>query len=101
YEDRFRKPFDYFRLRMEFNSGDIKSVINTVLGDGFLFGGSTDSTNKMQMLLGGFQHYDYWNTDSFEIGTLGFGPGAITSLPLGKKGSFHNEIHISGVPLAG
>jgi len=101
YEVRFRKPFDYFRLRMDFNSGDPKSIIGNVVGDGFLFGGNTDSTNKMKMLFGVFQHYDYWNTDSFEIGTIGFGPGAVTKLPLGNKGYFHNEIHIAGVPLAG
>jgi len=101
YEQFNRKPFDYFRLRLEFNSGDPKSFINNVTGYGLLLGGTNDTSVKWRMMLGGFQHYDYWNTDSFEIGTIGLGLGAVTKLPVGKRSNWQNEIHAAGVPLGG
>lgn len=99
FEVRYRKPFDYFRLRADLSFGSANNIANNVIGDGFLFGGNMDSTHKMQMLYGGFQHYDYWNTDSFEIGTIGLGGGAITRLPIFRTGNFQNELHLAAVPL--
>ena len=49
--------------------------------------------------MGAFQHYDYWNTDSFEIGTIGFGGGAVSRLPVFKTANFQNELHLAIVPL--
>jgi len=97
-ETRYRKPFDYFRLRADLSFGSTH-IANNVIGAGFLFGGNMDSTRKMKMLTGGFQHYDYWNTDSFEIGTIGLGGGMIMQLPVSKKSNFKNELHFAVVPL--
>ncbi|MCY7408905.1 MAG: DUF3943 domain-containing protein, partial [Chitinophagales bacterium] len=100
-EVRFRKPFDYFRLRTDLNIGSTSKVVNNVIGDGILFGKNIDSVHRMKVLIGGFQHYDYWNTDSFEIGTIGLGGGVITNTPVFKNASFQNELHIALVPLGG
>jgi hypothetical protein len=99
FEVRYRKPFDYFKIRGELASGDIKDIAKTVIGDGFLFGGNPASGGKFKMLIGGFQHYDYWNTDSFEIGTIGLGGGLLTEIPVFKTGYFRNEFHLAAVPL--
>ena len=98
FEIRYRKPFDFFRLRADLSFGSSTHVANNVIGDGFLFGGNIDSSHKMKMLIGGFQHYDYWNTDSFEIGTIGLGAGFITRLPVFKKSNFLNLLFKSLEP---
>ena len=98
FEVRSRKPFDYFKLRADLNFGKNRHLANSVAGDGLLFGRNNDSTHKMKTLIGGFKHYDYWNTDSFEIGAIGLGIGALTRLTM-KKGFFENTLHLSLVPL--
>lgn len=62
YEVRSRKPFDYFKIRADLTSGDLTHIAHNVTGDGFLFGRNTNNGT----LIGAFQHYDYWNTESFE-----------------------------------
>ena len=99
YEIRFRKPYDFFRLQMDFSFGNPNNIVNNVIGEGLLFGGNADSSRKTKMLLGGFQFYDYWNTDSFELGTLGFGGGLISSMPLSKKTTWQNQFTLAAVPL--
>ncbi|MEO5673315.1 MAG: DUF3943 domain-containing protein [Chitinophagales bacterium] len=99
FETRYRKPYDYFHLHMDFSFGNPSNIINNVIGEGILFGGNTDSSYKTKTLYGVFQHYDYWNTDSFEIGTVGFGAGLLTKTPLGKNSHWQNQVHLSAVPL--
>ena len=71
---RRRKPFDVFRLRLEGRYGDDKRIIDNVLGYGLLFGKNIIKGNN-GMLVGIFQHFDYWNNKVFELGSLGFGAG--------------------------
>src|SRR5687767_3433409 len=60
FETRPRKPFDFFRFRLEFGYGDDKRLIDHVNGYGILAGGNL----KKDRLLGGlFQHYDYWRNN--------------------------------------
>jgi Domain of unknown function (DUF3943) len=98
FEIRSRKPFDYFHLRGEFASGDMKSAVKSAIGDAYLFGSNGFGSGNFRMLIGGFQHYDYWNVDSFQIGTIGLGGGLLTRLRF-ERGFFQNDIHIAGVPL--
>jgi Domain of unknown function (DUF3943) len=93
FEVRFRKPYDFFNVRADFIFGTSGSVVNSVIGNGFLFGKNVDSTRKIQMLIGGFQYYDYWNTDSFQIGTIGLGGGLISRIPVFHTGNFQNQFH--------
>jgi hypothetical protein len=86
-------------VRAELASGKLAEVAKTVTGDAFLFGGNGTPSDKFKMTIGGFQHYDYWNTDSFEIGTIGLGGSFLSRIPLFKNGFFQNELHIAGVPL--
>ena len=94
-----RKPFDYFYLRADLASGDLKHVARNVLGDAFLFGATTTRGSQWKATLGGFQHYDYWNTDTFEIGTIGLGGSVLTKMSFSKQKFFENELHLAAVPL--
>lgn len=96
YELRSRKPFDYFKVRAEFATGDPKHFVTNVAGDGFLFGRNTSGAKA---LYGAFQHYDYWNTHGFEIGTLGIGGGVVSRIHFPNADEFSNELHLAIVPL--
>lgn len=100
FEIRHRKPFDVFRLRMEARYGEEIRIIDNVLGYGILFGKNIVK-GKHGILAGIFQHYDYWNNKIFELGTLGFGPGIISRINIGRNSNLYSGIHIAGVPLAG
>ena len=100
FEVRRRKPFDLFRLKLEGRYGDDKRIIDNVLGYGLLFGKNVLKGDN-GMLVGIFQHFDYWNNKVFEIGSLGFGPGIISNIKIGKTSNLYSGLHIAGVPLAG
>jgi hypothetical protein len=100
FEIRHRKPFDVFRLRLESRYGDEKKIIDNVVGYGILFGKNIVK-GKHGILAGIFQHFDYWNNRVFELGTLGFGPGIISRISIGKNSNLYSGVHIAIVPLAG
>ncbi len=100
FEDRRRKPFDFFRLRTEVSLGVGRKILGDINGYGVLFGKNIQ-IGKMDALIGGFQYYDYLDSKTFELGAIGFGGGLFTKLPLGKKNNLYSDIHIAGVPFAG
>ena len=100
FEVRRRKPFDVFRLRLEGRYGDDKRIIDNVLGYGLLFGKNIVRGNNA-MLVGIFQHYDYWSNKVFELGSLGFGPGIISKLKFSRHSNLYSGLHFAVVPLAG
>ena len=100
FEVRKRKPFDLFRLRLESRYGDDKRIIDNVLGYGLLFGKNVVN-EKNAMLAGVFQHFDYWNNKIFELGSLGFGPGIISRIRIGRSSNLFSGLHVAGVPIAG
>jgi hypothetical protein len=53
------------------------------------------------MLLGLFQHYDYYDNTTFELGTIGLGGGVMSKYPLSKTTYIFTNIHLGLVPLAG
>lgn len=98
YETRDRKPFDYFRFRIELGRGDDKKLVDNVMGFGLLKG----KTLRERSLSGIFQHFDYWRyNEVFEVASMGFGLGALNTVPLGRKGAFNSTLHLALVPLAG
>lgn len=100
FELRKRKPFDFFKLRVDMNFGVGRKYLDNILGYGILFG-TNRQAGKMAFLLGGFQYYDYWDNNEFELGTIGFGGGVITKLPVSKTSNLYTSIHIALVPFAG
>ena len=98
FETRKRKPFDLFRLRVEFGYGDDEHIIDHINGYGILAGKNI----KENRLLGGlFQHYDYWRNNIFEVASIGFGGGLISKIPVSRSSSMFSNSHLAVVPLAG
>ena len=100
FEVRHRKPFDVFRLRTESSLGTNRKLLDNVTGYGILVGKNIIKGNN-GLLFGGFQYFDYWNNKVFELGSLGFGVGLISKIPLAQNSEIYSSVHFAGVPLAG
>jgi Domain of unknown function (DUF3943) len=100
FERRSRKVFDYFKLRADLNLGLGRKIIDNIIAQGILFGKNSQPGDP-DMLFGAFQHYDYWDNETFELGTIAFGPGIITRLPVSASSNLYVDLHLGIVPLAG
>jgi Domain of unknown function (DUF3943) len=100
FEKRTRKPFDYFRLRTDLNFGAGRKIVDNITGYGILFGSNVQVGN-MEMLIGFFQHMNYFDNKTFELGDAAFGPGVVSKLQVAKNSSWLNSIHIGIVPFGG
>lgn len=101
FEIRSRKPFDVFKLRLDLSYGKNvgKKYLDNLIGYGLLFG-KTVHTGKLEMLMGVFQHYSYWDSKIFEISSLGFGGGVITKLRLSDNSNIQSAFHLGIIPLS-
>jgi hypothetical protein len=101
FEIRPRKPFDFFKIRLDLSYGANVGIkyLSNVVGYGLLFG-KTSHSGKWDFLVGAFQHYNFWDSRVFEIGVLGFGAGVIAKWQLSKESNFQGAVHLGLVPLA-
>jgi hypothetical protein len=100
FETRYRKPFDFFKFRAELNFGVGRKVVDNITGYGVLLAKNLQ-LGKLAVLVGGFQHYDYYDAKAFELSTIAFGPGVLTKLPLGKTSDLSFNFHLALVPFGG
>ncbi|MCX6305953.1 MAG: DUF3943 domain-containing protein [Bacteroidetes bacterium] len=100
FELRKRKPFDFFKLRADINIGVGRKFVDNILGTAILFG-KNEQLGKLALLAGGFQYYDYWDNKKFELGTIGFGGGVVSKLPIGRTSNLYTRIDLALVPFAG
>ena len=100
FEERYRKPFDFFRLRTEFSFGSGRKLLDNLTGYGILLGDNTH-LGKLSIMYGAFQYDDYWDNKTFELGALGFGGGVFTKYPISKSINLYTNAHFALVPLAG
>ena len=100
FEIRPRKPFDVFKLRIDLSYGKNvgKKYLDNVTGYGLLFGKTVHSGN-LEMLIGAFQHYNYWDSRIFEVTALGFGGGIIAKWQLSKNSNIQSAFHLGLIPL--
>jgi hypothetical protein len=100
FEIRPRKPFDFFKLRIDLSYGKNvgKKYLDNLTGYGLLFGKTVHSGN-LEMLIGAFQHYNYWESKIFELSALGFGGGIIAKWQLSKNSNLQSAFHLGVVPL--
>ena len=98
FEDIKRSPYDVFRLRIEGSYGTRTKLLENINGYGILAG---TNYKKGKVLVGVFQHFDYWNNSLFEVGTLAFGGGLIARSILAKHSNIYSTVHLAVVPLAG
>ena len=97
FEKRSRKPFDYFRLKSDFDFGVGRKIIDLITGYGILFGKNIQVGN-LEMLVGFYQHMNFFDNRTFELGTIAFGPGVISKWLIGKSSSLYTNLHIDIVP---
>src|SRR6185295_6141292 len=100
FENRSRKPFDFFKLRTEFDFGVGRKNLSNITGYGILFGKNV-SYGKHSVLFGLFQYSDYWDNKTFELGAIGFGGGVFSKLPISKTSDLYTNIHVAVIPFAG
>ena len=98
--DVSKARLDLFKLRVDLNFGVGRKYLDNILGYGILFGGNSQ-LGKLATLVGGFQYYDYWDNKKFELGTIGFGIGIISKLPVSSVSNLYTSIHAAFVPFAG
>lgn len=101
FEERHRKPFDFFKLKTELSINKDRKLVENVNGYGILVGKNILTRRKHPLLIGLFQHYDYWDNNLFELGSLAFGLGIISKIPLTTNSNIFSSLHFAGVPLAG
>jgi hypothetical protein len=100
FEKRARKPFDFFKMRVEFDFGVGRKVLSNATGYGIITGRNV-SRGKNSVLFGLFQYSDYWDNKTFELGAIGFGGGVFSKIPISKTSNIHTNIHMALVPFAG
>ena len=102
FEVRSRKPFDYFKARLNLSKATDtgRKILDNITGYGLLFGGNAH-LDRLDMLVGGFQHFDYYDNKTFELATIGFGPGIITKLRVSPNSNLYTNFHVGAVPFAG
>jgi hypothetical protein len=100
FEIRPRKPFDVFKLRVDLSYGSTvgKKYLDNVTGYGLLFGKTVHSGN-WDILIGAFQHYNYWDSRIFEVAAMSFGGGIMAKWQLSKTSNFQTAFHLGIVPL--
>jgi hypothetical protein len=100
FEIRPRKPFDFFKLRIDLSYGKNvgKKYLDNITGYGLLFGKTVHSGN-WDIMIGAFQHYNYWDSRIFELAALGFGGGIIAKWQLSTSSNLQSAFHLGVVPL--
>jgi hypothetical protein len=100
FEIRPRKPFDFFKVRIDLNYG--KNVggnyLDNVVGYGLLLG-NTIHSGDLDLLFGAFQHFNFWDSKIFELGAVGIGGGLIARWKLSGNSNFRAVFHLGVVPL--
>lgn len=97
FEKRSRKPFDYYKVRADLDFGVGRKIADNITGYGILYGSNVQYGN-LENLVGIFQHMDYFDNKTFELGTFAFGPGIISKLPISNNSSIYTNLHVSLVP---
>lgn len=100
FEKREFKPFDYFTVRSEVNLGVGRKLLNSLTGYGILYGKDVHS-GEFKTLIGVFQHYNYFDNKTFELGAIAFGAGIMTQYPFSDETFLFTNLHLGIVPLAG
>jgi hypothetical protein len=100
FEKVSRKPFDYYRVRADLDFGVGRKYVDNLTGYGILYGSNVQYGN-LEMLAGVFQHMNYFDNNTFELGTFAFGPGIISKLPMSNNSSLYTNLHATIVPFGG
>ncbi len=104
FESRRRKPFDFFKFSVGLSVGGGRKILDNFRGYGILKGKNFQpGAGKNAILIGAFQYTDYWDNQTFELGTIGFGGGMITKVSVHgpSESNLYTSLHLAAVPFAG
>ncbi len=96
-----RKPFDFFTLDFGMNFGGEQPLIGYLYSYGLLHGKSLSFRKNQKMLIGLFQHFDYINSNIYQVGGISIGGGLIYKFPNISKGELVTSTHISVMVMGG
>lgn len=95
-----QKPFDLFFLNGEVRYGQ-KQVFFSVSTYGLLWGKELGSSVRCKSVIGLFQNYDYFNSETIHVGSMSFSGGLVSLFPLGGDFELTTSVQLGFVPLGG
>jgi len=100
FEEIKRKPFDFFRIRSQFNIGAGQPPIGYVTAYAVLTGENFKEKNQ-NILAGIFQHYDFYDNNTYKVGGISFGGGLLSYFKTdkGNKNRIVTSVHLNLMPL--
>ncbi len=100
FEKMKRIPFDFFRIRSTFNFGAGEPPIGTITAYGILWGKNFQE-KKQNVLAGIFQHYDFFDNNTYKVGGISFGGGLLSLFQNSKesKNRISTSVHLNIMPL--
>jgi hypothetical protein len=116
FEKENYQPYDWFNIRMNLSFGGGQPSISSVNAVGLLAGRNVELSNKQQMVLGLYQHFNFFdsnpvlstgsNVTPYQIAeTVSFGPGLLYKLDtendkLGFVGASYASVVLLGASLS-
>ncbi len=100
YINKSRKPYDFFNVKTIFSVGT-QPLINQVNVYGLIFGKNYRYKADQKILIGMFQHFDYYDNTNYRIGAQSIGAGIIYRIPTVSAVNFETSIHLAGIVLGG
>ena len=100
FTEKSRKPYDFFNIKGIFSIGT-QPIISQVSVLGLLFGKNYKHKNDQSMLLGMFQHFDFYSNVYYKIGANSLGAGIIYKFPAVSDVDFESGMHAGWIVLGG
>lgn len=100
FTEKSRKPYDFFNFKGIFSIGT-QPIISQASVYGLIFGKNYRYKADQNMLIGMFQHFDYYSNTYYEIGANSLGGGIIYKFPTISDVTFESSLHIAGIVLGG
>ncbi len=100
FTDKSRKPYDFFNIKGIFSLGT-QPVVSQVSVLGLLFGKNYKHKKDQNMLLGMFQHFDFFSNVYYKIGANSLGAGIIYKFPAVDDVDFESGMHVGWIVLGG
>jgi hypothetical protein len=96
----YKKPFDSFQYAAQLNFGD-KNTLGSMRARGILFGTEIKKTEHAHHLLAAYQHYDYYNNNSFEFGGQSVGATLLSQVKTDQDFEVRTQLDMNVLLLGG
>lgn len=101
-----KRPYDLFFLNGEVRYGQKQvnspaQVLFSISTYGLLWGKELGSSGSSQSVIGLFQNYDYFNSETIHMGGMSFSGGLVSLFPLGGDFELTTSLQLGFVPIGG